>query len=739
MFTRFGSSVSVLTVILALGTVPAPGTEYYVYPAAGLYSTGRVLESNGNYSKHNGDLMYGKDMPDSKWQGLFRFDLSDLPESLTVESATIEYQAISVSNPPPHNYVTHVAADPLVADGATLWDAIVNGTVAAPDMAHSEGWIERDLDAPGLAAIQAGISDGYVTFGIYKWDTSDTKGHIKGQQAGRFKPRIRLDLAARDIAVVRIIEPQGIYDVTDTILPDAIIENHGEVDAPFRVTFIISTGTTELYRRYIDAPGLAPGTQMGFIFPEWLPDAPGVDRVARVEVSMPGDFDSDNDMLVSWFSIRRDKGEPPNPPDPPTPPTPEYAWGWEEMTQVPMQASLRPVRLGGWLAVNPGSGVIYSAKGNGTGDFASYNPVTGRWQNLASIPFGPERVIPGKGARGTCDGGNYIYAVKGNKSTEFWRYDIARDNWERLADLPLGPNSGAVRSGSGLVFVEQWGTGYVYLLKGPKGDFVRYNSDTNAWEMLASAPIGGYNKWDRGSWLVSDGAGKLYAHKAKRHEMWTFDLENERWDATPRPAMPLVGSLGRAIKMKDGGAATWYDGALYALKGGKSQEFWQYQPATGQWAELETMPRYGSSLRNVRMGKGGDFVTYPFGGALFAIKGNKSLEFWRYTFAPASLGDGGRPGNEGVAALEGPARPQFRVAPNPVRGSNAVLNYSLPQAGPANVTVFDAAGRVVQNVRAQFERAGSRRLDVSALAAGVYLVRVEAGEASANQKLVISR
>ncbi len=729
------------TVLMAalLAVTPALAATYYVYPAHAQFSSGRVMESRGVYYKHNVEVMYGKDAPDSKWHGFIRFDLSGLPDSLSVESAVLEYEAVSVTNPPPRSYVTHVELDPWTADGAALWSAIVNGTVVAPDMAHGRGWIERPLNSLGVAAVQAGLASDYVALGIYKWDTSNTWGHIKGYPAGRHKPRLRLELAARDIGVVRIVEPQGIYSRGDTVVPTAVVENHGEVNAPFRVSFIISTGSAELYRHHIDVPGLVPGMQLSLFFPQWLADVAGASRVARVEVDMAGDIDSDNNIMVTWFDIRSDKSEPPeppNPPDPPDPTRPRYRWGWQEVNSVPLAASARPVRAGGWLAVNRRSGLVYAGKGNKTADFAVYNPLTGRWRDLAPIPAGEPAVMPGKGARGTSDGRNSIFMVKGNSSTQFWRYDIAGDFWERLPDLPPGPNSGPVRSGSGLVYVEQYGTGYVYLLKGPKGDLVRYNTDLREWELLASAPAGGYNKWDHGSWLVYDGAGKLYAHKARKHELWTFDLETERWDERPRTGMPLVGTHARALKVRQGSSATWRNGAIYALKGGKSQEFWRYTPADDRWFELETIPKYGSSGRVVRMGRGGDFTTYPYGAALFALKGDKSLEFWRYTFAPAEALGGERSG--GAVAGNALLRPALAVSPSVARGGRALVRLSGVRPGErARVALYDPAGRLV-SVR-PVEREEVVGLDLDGLAAGVYLVRLETESAAAGEKLVISR
>jgi hypothetical protein len=402
------------------------------------------------------------------------------------------------------------------------------------------------------------------------------------------------------------------------------------------------------------------------------------------------------------------------------------------MTPMPMMASSRPVKLGGWLAVDRSTGTVYAGKGNNTGDFASYDAITGRWRTLASIPAGARGVTPGKGARGTSDGAGSVYMVKGNKSTEFWRYDIAGDRWKQLPDLPLGPNSGAVRSGTGLVFVEQWGTGYLYLLKGPKGDLVRYNTASRQWDMLASAPLGNYKKWDRGSWLVHDGAGKLYAHKAKKHELWTFDLESEAWDVQAGPAMPLVGSHARSLKLREGGSATWHDGALYALKGGKSQEYWRFEPETGNWSELETIPRYGSTLKTVRMGQGGDMASYPFGGALYALKGSKSLEFWRYTFAPEGYGPEG-----GQASPAAAVRPALSVSPSIARGATLVRLSGIRPGVPARVSLYDPSGRAVQSTAVN--RQATLRLDLSGLTAGVYLVRLESGNSAVSQKLVISR
>ena len=67
------------------------------------------------------------------------------------------------------------------------------------------------------------------------------------------------------------------------------------------------------------------------------------------------------------------------------------------------------------------------------------------------------------------------------------------------------------------------------------------------------------------------------------------------------------------------------------------------------------------------------------------------------------------------------------IAPNPARGG-ATVSWTSNASGLAHVAVTDALGRTVLNY-APLARAGRQKLDVSALAAGLYAVRVETPEA----------
>jgi hypothetical protein len=82
----------------------------------------------------------------------------------------------------------------------------------------------------------------------------------------------------------------------------------------------------------------------------------------------------------------------------------------------------------------------------------------------------------------------------------------------------------------------------------------------------------------------------------------------------------------------------------------------------------------------------------------------------------------------------------FRVLPNPA-ASLATLSFNLTQAGPVQVTAFDAAGRKCASLFSGRMKAGRQALplDTRRLANGVYFLRLEAGTTRYSTRLVVSR
>jgi hypothetical protein len=372
------------------------------------------------------------------------------------------------------------------------------------------------------------------------------------------------------------------------------------------------------------------------------------------------------------------------------------------------------------LAVNESTARIYAAKGNKTGEFYAHEPSSHLWSSLCSIPAGSAGRLPQKGAKGVGDGRRFIYATKGNSTTEFWRYDIVTDSWRQLTPVPGNPYQKSVKDGSDLAFVRQNDTGYAYLLKGGKNEFWRYNTAADRWQALAEAP--GTKGWKAGSWLVYDSVGGIYAHKATYHEFYRYDVTTGAWDPRPLHGMPFISSSGDK-KSKAGGSAALYAGNIYALKGGKTGEFWKYFVARDSWRELDGLRLVGSTGKKKGVGAGGDLV-YWQGGVFYATKGNSTVDFWRSYFYDPLL-DRKPDDGEQCCSIHPPE--QYRS------DRDASISSALP-GGPATVSVYDISGRC--RLRTRLATGAVLR---PSLPTGVYLARFAGPDWSTTRKLIIMR
>jgi hypothetical protein len=322
--------------------------------------------------------------------------------------------------------------------------------------------------------------------------------------------------------------------------------------------------------------------------------------------------------------------------------------------------------------------------------------------------------------------------AKGNNSLGFWRYTIATDSWLQLADVPAGASYRRLKAGSGAVHVRIGDSGFVYLLKGPTCEFYRFNVATGTWQTLASAPTGSYAKWYDGSFLVFDGNHTIYAHKARYHELWAYNITTATWSSTQLRGMPFVGRDAVSRRSGGGGCGAWSEGGIYALKGGSTDEFWRYDATADTWTEFDSLPPLGGS-GNHRVSAGGSMVTAD--GTLFAFKGNQTNEFWRHS--QASLIALQIPREDIMVPETRLGDWQLALSPNPLASGFAVLRYSLLKAGYVRIDVFDVMGRAALKQTLAVGRTGTARVDVRKLAAGVYMAMVTAEGFSTTQKLVV--
>jgi len=625
--------------------------------------------------------------------------------------------------PTPGDTIVYRALTPSAA-----WLTTATGALSRTSFAS--GHLEFEMSLPfGTAKPSLNVNPDNDTLGFYTYVLDDYFGLWVGWWKSTMdaaywrdpshygKLVLTGEAGGGDVGVTEIVAPKGAVDTGATVVPSARVRNNGDVPMDFNVIFAIDSGVVEKYRQSSAVTGLSVGKETTLTFPEWAkPHAVGdYNTLCSLAVFDTG---AANNVLRGTFTVQT---------------APPWPFGWTEVATVPQTPSGKFVKDGGWLAYDASKGLIFAAKGNKTSDFYGFDSYAGAWTEMAPVPPGTEGKPVGKGAAGCADGNGKVYAMKGNSTFGFHEYDVATNAWMQRADVPIGAGK-KVKGGGALAWGYKAGVGAVYCLKGGKTEFYRYNPLDSTWTTLKPAPVGAKEKWDKGSWLVSGGSNVLYAHKAKYHELYTYDCDADSWSGL-KAGMPIAGSAGTK-KSKDGGSAAWLDGMIYAFKGGNTVEFWRYNPANDSWTEKEDIPLIGSTGKKKKVKAGGALAAIP-GKAVFGLKGNKSAEFWRYVPATTLVAPAGR---EGVMASRVPsAECRVTIEPNPLATGFAALRYSLPQPGPARLAVYDVAGRTVKYQQLVLGRSGAVSLDLRHLSAGVYLVKLEAGAFTARQKLVVQR
>jgi len=299
-----------------------------------------------------------------------------------------------------------------------------------------------------------------------------------------------------------------------------------------------------------------------------------------------------------------------------------------------------------------------------------------------------------------------IYMTVGNNTPGFYRYSAGV--WTPLVDLLA-----SAAAGTDAVFAE----GQVYLLNGPSSKLYRYNPTSSTWADLGALP--GTGVWGDGAWLVFDGLQTLYAHrkanrKAPYNEMWTYDLVTGTWSAASQAGLPGAAALS-------GSAGTWFDGAIYAVTGNSTQEFWELVPGSA-WSRLDDVLAQVSA--------GGDICTNK--DKLFAFSGGLTNQFWCY------LRPTGGSGGAGTGAALLPTKLALSVSPNPMR-LGTTIRYSVPVATNVSLKLYDITGSLARTVSSGQVKSGSYTANLSAkgLARGVYILKMQSDACSLTRKLVI--
>lgn len=516
-----------------------------------------------------------------------------------------------------------------------------------------------------------------------------------------------------DVGAGRIASPADTFRLGATVTPRVWVRNYSALELTFPMRLEIG----QFYFDQRNVPSLAPYDSVLVSFLPWYVRDTGR-HIVRCYTMLNGDKETTNDTVLGactgvnvWELL------------PPVPPGPRNK-------DIKDGACLVPVR----------DSLVFALKGNNTVEYYKYNTTRAVWHECESIPAmarsGRKRVK--SGARLAHDRERYVYALKGNNTAELWRYSVDGDSWRQMADIPSGVSGRRVKKGAGMTYVP-W-KNMLFVVKGANtSEVFGYFPNGDSWRRLKDVPLGpsGKRRVKDGSCLSWDGDSTIYLLKGGCYEFYAFRLGCDSWiQRKDLRDAEFTNPKRRKPKKGAGLACDPQFRRVYASKGGKQTEWWYFDIVRDTWVETwDTFPRWPTG----RGPAAGADLGYG-NGKVYALKGNKTREFWRYNAnfplnPPAN-------GEQGVKAA-GPTL-RLRVAPNPV-SVRTLVRYVLPVPGKVSLTVYDVSGRLCAQLFGGVQVPGEHSLPLAAerMANGVYLVRLElvadSGDYQQTQKFLVVR
>lgn len=394
---------------------------------------------------------------------------------------------------------------------------------------------------------------------------------------------------------------------------------------------------------------------------------------------------------------------------------------------------------------------FYALRGNKSRELYKYDGTAWTSTNaLESMPFGykpdkPDKLNKkevGKGASLCYDGDSLIYATKGNGTREFWAYNIYTDAWVLKGFVPAVKG---LKGGTSIVYYD----GKVYVLAGGQKpaykNFFSYNTADGNWDSLKFAPLNTGKPYKDGSCITLVG-DVIYCLQAGANENYfsAYHIANDSWVAKEYIPLIHINTPKKKTKVKDGAAMTSDGAVIYAIKGGKVNEFWKYIPGTpGIWDGLESIPRrmVNPKYNKISMPKTGAALACNPSGSVYLLKGNGTNEFWKY-YPSQSLMLERTASNPNPSIQNQPARNKtstlLNLIPNPI-SKNTQIAYTITNPGIVSIKLYNADGRLVNTIKNAHHATGTYQINLSAqsLAKGIYFLSLTTALEQATTKLVI--
>jgi len=331
-----------------------------------------------------------------------------------------------------------------------------------------------------------------------------------------------------------------------------------------------------------------------------------------------------------------------------------------------------------------------------TSDFYKYNASNATWAQVAGLPQGEERQY----ACGFSHA-NSGFVFGGLRDTNYlndlWRYDAQTDSWQQVASLPAAGRSGATcfvladtayfvggKTKNNLATNEVWA----------------YNIATNSWQQKGNFPAGG--RW-RASSAATFQKGYLLFGKDEfgnyPPQFYDYNAQTDQW--TNLGQFPLAGRTHAQLVAQFN--------TLYVLMGIDSsatfaKDIWRFELVNSVWTQLNDLP---AAPRR--------------GGVAFAIQapqlfyttgldsaGTRTNQSWLY--------------NLPISITENALDKTVKIYPNPCAEFLNINLENLPKK--ALLSVYSVDGKFLFS---QVLTEKNTKLNVQALAAGNYFLRIEIG------------
>ncbi|MEO0101145.1 MAG: SBBP repeat-containing protein [candidate division WOR-3 bacterium] len=247
----------------------------------------------------------------------------------------------------------------------------------------------------------------------------------------------------------------------------------------------------------------------------------------------------------------------------------------------------------------------------------------GTWQRLViEVPMTPSHKRIKSGGL-ILNGGNKIYIVKGNNTRDFY-YFIPENPLVQFDSVPILGKKG-VKKGTGMVYD---GTRWLYFASGTNTlQFWKYDTQgESGWVRLRDIPPGLIGKTLKGGTGMAYRNGVIYLLKgSKTNEFYGFNCATGEWvtlQSLPEGNYPGKGyGIGSCLVAYD-------ENTLYALRG-KYNEFYKYNILNNSWTRDSSMPLYHPMVnKKKKVGEGASMVIKD--GKICAFKGGNTKEFWSF-------------------------------------------------------------------------------------------------------------